>query len=498
MSKITHIIDEVKGNPKWEIFEWEVSDLSGKVVYEPQPRQRRFHSCPYQCKLYGGAAGGGKTEAILWELFTMCMNNNNLKGAIFRKTYPEIDKYFIQRALDKFPKHLYKYSKKDHVMTFLKTGSQIQFSYCDGDHDLPRYQGAEWDFLAIDEMTHFTEYQFKYLFTRMRTTKGDWIPIFFGGTNPGGVGHSWVKRIFVDGDLNDQEKKFEWAYIPATLDDNPIMLDINPDYENQLMLLPDEQMAKALRYGDWNILAGQFFNGLRYHVHMFQPFEIPKHWKRFIALDYGYDHPAVALFMAIDEQGDIWIYKEVGVRNKTYRQFAQDIIEMIEDDENIEYIVADPAIWAKKGQGMSGVEEMQEEFDELDIIIVKADNDRINGWGLTREWMKIYETGDPSTGKKTEKSKLHVSSALKGWWKTVPEQQHDPHKPEDLLKQNGDDWADATRYGLMSRPHPYRKKKEESGGKVDRYGQPIKKIIRNKRPEWKPAQTHNIWKPKTS
>lgn len=492
------VSDLIMGEPQWEIASWKIQTQRGDLLYEPQPRQSRFHSCPVQCKLYGGAAGGGKTEAILWEIYGLCNTYKNLKGAVFRKTFPEIDKYFIQRALDKFPRGSYKYSKKDHVMTFTRTNSQVQFNYCDGDHDLPRYQGAEWDFLAIDELTHFTEYQFKYLFTRMRTNKQEWVPRFFAGTNPGGVGHSFCKRIFVDGDLNDQEKRFEWAYIPATLDDNPRMLDINPDYENQLMLLPDEQMAKALRYGDWNIFAGQFFTQLRYHVHAFQPFEIPSHWKRFIAVDYGFDHPAVALWFAIDDAGEIWIYKELGMRQKTYREFTKEIISMIEPDEKIEYIVADPAIWAKKGQGMSGAEEMQEEMDFLNIMIIKADNDRVNGWGVTREWMKVYESSDPSTKKRIEKTRFHVSTALKGWWKTVPEQQYNSHKPEDMLKQDGDDWADATRYGLMSRPHPNKKKTiDNDEPERDRYGEIIKKK-KTTRPQWKPEPNRITWKPKIS
>ena len=170
------------------------------VLYQSQPRQTVFHSSQADCRMYGGAAGGGKTEAILWEAFMLCMDDNykNLKGAIFRKTFPELDKFFIQRALDKFPKAVYTYSKKEHIMRFKKTGSSIEFSYCESDADVGRYQGAEWDFLAIDGFTHHTEFVFKYLFGRLRTDKKDWRPKFFGGTNPGGVGHAWVKRIWAD------------------------------------------------------------------------------------------------------------------------------------------------------------------------------------------------------------------------------------------------------------------------------------------------------------
>lgn len=477
-----------------------------KLLYEAQPRQDVFHKNPYQCRMYGGAAGGGKTEAILWEAVFHCLMNKKLKGAIFRRNYPEIEKYFIQRAMDKLPKSAYRYNKQKHVMVFTATGSQIEFCQCEGDYDLPNYQGAEWDFLAIDEFTQFTEYQFKYLFGRLRTSKADWLPIFFGGCNPGGIGHAWVKRIFVDQELTLEERRFSWAFIPAKLEDNPKMLEFNPFYEDQLMVLPDPVLREAMRHGNWNIFAGQYFSEIRYDIHGFEPFEIPLQWKRFIAVDYGYDHPAVALFFAIDDnKGDIWIYKELVTRKTIYSEFAKLALEMIEEGEKIDYAVADPSIWKKDGRkgDMSGAEEVQDEFDKKKINIIKADNDRLNGWGIMREWLKVSKSGDPHTGKPIEVTRLHISTALKFTWKTIPQLQRDPKKPEDVLKSTqinedgtisySDDAADALRYGLMSRPQPNKKKFKDT--EFDRYGQKIIKESRSPsaggfkvqgRPEWKP------------
>jgi len=453
--------------------------------------------------MYGGAAGGGKTEAILWEAFSYStdINFRNLKGAIFRKTYPEIEKYFIKRALDKFPAKFYRYNKKDHIMYFPQTGSQIEFNHCESDQDVTKYQGAEWDWLAIDEFTHHTEFRFKYLFGRMRTDKAGWKTKFFGGSNPGDIGHAWVKRIFIDNELVPEEMKFTWGFIPARLEDNPKMLEFNPQYEDQLLLIPDPVLRKALRWGDWNIFAGQFFSEIRSDIHGFEPFQIPRDWMRFIELDYGYDHPAVAHWNAVDGKGEMWKYKELVTRMKTYTQFATMIIEMVTPDEKIDYIVGDPAIWAKKGAagGLSGAEEMQNVFDDKKILLMPGDNDRLNGWGVLREWFKVYKEGDPHTGELKDKTRMHVSNALKFWWKKVPELQRDPKKPEDVLKNTvvnadgtvgySDDSGDATRYGVMSRPAPNAKiSKDAEDDLKDRYGQPKRVGPRKPRvPQWTPT-----------
>ena len=477
---------------------------NGTLLYQSQPRQTVFHNNTAQCRLYGGAAGGGKTEAMIWEIFAIGtdMQWKKLKGAVFRKTIPDIEKYFINRIRDVFPKNIYTYNKQKRVLTFKATGTQVEFNFCESESDLVSYQGAEWDFLGIDEFTQHSEYVFKYLFARLRTKKPGWQVRFFGGSNPGGIGHGWVKRIWIDKDLMDIEKKFTWDFIPARLDDNPKMLENNPNYEDQLMMLPDEMLRKAWRYGDWNIFAGQFFTEIRHDVHSYEPFELSPHWARFISIDYGYDHLCAVYWYAVDEDGEVYIYKEFVCRHKTYTQVAEKICELTEEDEDIDYIVADPSIWAKKGngEGMSGAEEMQEVFEDegKNWVLTPADNDRQIGWGIMREWLKI----DQRDGK--PHSRLHVSKDLTMWWKYVPMLQRDPKKPEDVLKATiqkddgtisySDDPGDSTRYGLMSRPHPRKKKAPEE--RRDRYGQIPKKnkgLSVTGRPQWKPMGGNPKW-----
>lgn len=479
--------------------------VNGVLYYEAQPRQNAFHASNAQCRMYGGAAGGGKTEAILWEIFDICNDESfrKLNGAVFRKSFPEVEEFFIKRALDKYPKGSYTYNTSKHLLTFKKTGSRVKFCYCEGDLDVTRYQGAEWDFLAIDEFTHHTEFVFKYLFGRLRTDKPNWIPLFFGGTNPGGIGHAWVKRIFVDQDLNDAERKFVWEFVPARLEDNPKMLENNPQYEDMLDLIPDPVIRKAMRWGDWNIFAGQYFSELRPDLQGYEDFEIPYEWDRFLEIDYGYDHVAVCHWNAIDPDGHIYKYKEYVCRHKTYSEFASEILKMTEPSEfpRIMYAVADPAIWAKKGNGhMSGAEEMEEVFRKK-ISLVKADNDRIVGWGIMREWLKPMTRQEE--GQTVTYSRMHIALGLTFWWKTVPQLQRNPKKPEDVLKATmirtdgqvsyADDPGDATRYGVMSRPMLTKPKKKEP--ETDRYGMPKAKVTQHfrpantnyKRPEWNPG-----------
>lgn len=478
-----------------------IIEHNNTVIYQSQPRQTKFHNNESQCRLYGGAAGGGKTEAMIWEIFALGNDERwpKLKGAIFRKTIPDIEKYFINRIQDVYPKGTYRYNKQKRVLTFKKTGTQVEFNYCESESDLTAYQGAEWDFLGIDEFTQHSEYVFKYLFARMRTKKVGWKVKFFGGSNPGGIGHGWVKRIWIDKDLMDIEKKFTWDFIPARLEDNPKMLEANPNYEDQLMMLPDEVLRKAWRYGDWNVFAGQFFTEIRHDTHSIEPFEISRHWGKFISLDYGYDHITAVYWYAVDEDGEVYIYREYCCRHKTFTEVAEKIDEMTPEDERIEYLVADPSIWAKKGagDGMSGAEEMQDILSDRNITMTPADNNRSMGWGIMREWLKIFDRrGKPH-------SRLHIFSSLVMWWKFVPALQRDPKKPEDVLKATiqkddgtisySDDPGDSTRYGLMSRPHPRKKKFEPP--KRDRYGMiPKRKSLTKGRPDWKPVGGVPAWK----
>jgi hypothetical protein len=261
---------------------------------------------------------------------------------------------------------------------------------------------------------------------------------------------------------------------------------LNKEYIDYLEGLSGD-LGRAWRSGDWDLFAGQFFSELNWNIHGFEPFTMDKNWSIVISLDYGYDHPSAVYWGAVDNDSDVWLYKEYVCRQKTYTELAKKVVSMITPEElsRIDYFVADPAIWAKKGNkgGMSGAEEIQTVFDEnkLKIVVVPANNDRINGWGVLREYLKVTKRGEKLY------SKLHVSHALNRFWLRLPEQQHDPKRPEDLLKNAEDNEADSVRYLIMSRVSPAKEKKKEK--EKDRYGYQNKEKdplnYRAKLPEYK-------------
>ncbi len=474
-----------------------------EILYQAQDRQHLFHWQTYMASegyatatniLYGGAAGGGKTEALLWEIYRWGVNKKwpKLKIAVFRKTFPEIEKYFINRAFDVFPNPpdnpVFKYNVQKHILTFIETGTIVEFNTCEAETDVNKYQGAQWDILIIDEATHFSEYVYKYLKTRLRTKKKGWRCLFLAATNPGNVGHAWVKRLFVKKDDYKQgEGNAErYTFIPAKVYDNRYIMQYTPEYVDALMALPEYE-RRALLEGDWNIYAGQYFTEIRDEIHGFEPFLIPNDWGRFIAFDYGYfPHPASAGWYAIDENGFLIRYKELLVQRATFRDFAQMIIKMSTPAEKIligrDYVIGDPSIWAKKGnaEGKSGAEEMQEEFDKVGLkwLLIKADNDRINGWNLMHSFLKPFKTSNRQPGQPQYTAKFRCALTCKGWWKSVPQLQHDPNRPEDVKKigvveggniADGDDPGDESRYAIMSRfskPESAKRKAPE----LDRYG----------------------------
>lgn len=514
----------------------QIIDGDNTILYHAQPKQLIFHQAIenaqkvlreedytnpmtgtksmrkiYQgagCIMYGGAAGGGKTEALVWEIYNHGTDSNypKLKIGVFRKTMPELEKYFISRCLDVFPTYAYIYNSTKHKLTFLETGTVVEFNSCEHEFDVLQYQGAQYDIEVIDELTHFSMFQFKYLRTRNRPSVGGmkcgFRPIFIAGTNPGGLGHVFVKRMFVTKDeyMQGEGCASDYMFIPSKVWDNQSLIESDPEYVQKLEALP-EMERRALLEGDWNIFAGQYFSEIRIDVHAFEPTDyargnepMPIEWGRFICIDYGFfPHPASVGWYAVDGQGTLYRYKELLVQRLTYTELAERIVEMCTAFElqaiGQDFVIADPSIWAKKGsgEGKSGAEEMQDAFDNLNVkwLMAKADNDRVNGWRMMHQFLKPMIQGLETT------ARLKVSTACIGWWKSVPEMQHDTTRPDDVKKTGvredtsiyaGDDAGDETRYAVMSR---YNAPKSDKGkeAQVDRYGQ-----------HRKPQDSKNIYK----
>lgn len=432
------------------------------IEYDPTKKQCLYHTSNADEVLYGGAAGGGKSKATVMEALQLCLDHPNTNAYLFRKTYTELRDTLIAEALNSIPKELGKYNEAKHTF-FLKNGSQLRFRHCQNEKARFNYQGAEIHWLFIDELTHFSKIIYDYLKTRLRANKKLGIkPKVRCTTNPGGIGHGWVKAYFIDigepfkihtkkihSKTLGREKIVKIQYIPAYATDNPHITD---DYIFELEQKP-EALKKALLFGEWNVFEGQVFtewrnnpNTERRLTHVIEPFKIPKEWPKFRSFDYGYSKPFSVGWWAVDYDGRLYRYREwygctgepnVGLKLSP-SEIARGIKEReIEDGFMIGY--ADPAIWSKDG-GESIAELMQKEG----VTWARADNDRLNGKMQVHNRLKFDENGIPM---------LYVFSTCKDSIRTIPDLPYSEKRVEDVDTDAEDHPYDDWRYGLMSRPY---------------------------------------------
>ncbi len=418
------------------------------VYYEAQPKQLQFHKATADEVLYGGAAGGGKSFAILWDAVGFCLAYEKAHVAIFRRKFPELEKSIILEFLDKVPNYLYEYNKKEH-RAYFTNGSILEFNHCEHDSHVFDYQSAQYDRIYFDELTHFSNFAYTYLMTRCRTVKKGITPQIKSGTNPGNVGHEWVKKRFVDGVIPNKvtEKKdkatdltYTVQYIPAKIYDNPKLLDADPGYIARLKKLPTEQ-RKALLEGDWNVFEGQFFREWDEKVHVCQPFKIPKWWVKFRSIDWGFAKPTVVLWYAVSPEGRVYVYRELERTRIPDTQLVKEMKEYSKG-ETYAYTVADPSLWSinqyERGESIAL------RLMYMGIPLMKADNNRIAGWNVIHSYLEHSENKKP---------RLQVFSTCYRLIETLPGLVHDQKNPEDVDTNGDDHAADSLRYGLMTRPH---------------------------------------------
>ena len=308
-----------------------------------------------------------------------------------------------------------------------KNGSIIEFAYCESENDVYKYQSAEYDVIRFDELTHFTETMYTYLISRCRGTN-NYPKRIKSSTNPGGVGHSWVKERFIDlGEPNKvHEVKLENGktttriFIPSLVQDNLFMMEADPEYVDRLELLPEKE-KQALLYGDWDIFDGQFFSEFNRNIHVCTPFEIPKDWRIYRTRDYGLDMLA-CYWIAMDYKMNIYIYKELYESNLIVSEAARRINEMTTEKISIDYAPGD--LWNRNRDTGKSTADI---FAENGQYLTKADNNRVQGWLSVHEWLKVFtdEQGQ-------ETSKLHIFSNCKNLIRTLPAVQFDEKNPNDV------------------------------------------------------------------
>jgi len=424
-----------------------------RVPYEPNVKQNLFHASPAEESVYGGAKGGGKSAALIMDALAYGYEYPGANIYLFRETYPNLEANLIREWKKAVPKELYSYNESKH-MAKLINGSQVLFRYVKNEKDAEGYQGQEFDYLGIDELTKHTERTVQLLLSCMRSAKG--FPTRFRGTcNPGGRGHGFVKLNYVE--ATDYGKKMvrdkitgnRRVFIPANVYDNYVLMKNDPTYVKRLENLP-EQERKAFLLGDWNVFIGQVFSEWNRNVHVVEPFEIPATWMRFRAIDWGFSKPYSIHWYAIDYEGNIWVYRElygmkpnqpdVGSEEDPGQVAAK--VKAAEKNEFISYGVADPAIWQKHKQIRNG-ESVAETFANEGVYWNQADNDRLAG--KMQVHLRLRGRGRNGAGIRIFSNCIHAI-------RTLPELCYDENKPEDVDTTLEDHFYDELRYALMSRP----------------------------------------------
>ena len=402
-----------------------------------------------------------------------CLKNPGTTACVFRRTYQELEDTDIKEAQASYPEGLATYNAGRHEYKLIN-GSKILFRHCENEADRFKYSGIEIQFLYFDELTSFEQVVYDFIKTRLRAKKSlGVVPIVRSASNPGNIGHGWVKKMFVDAgpymEIMEQEiysetlhksKKIRTQYIPALAMENPFITD---DYIFELEQKP-EALRKALLEGNWDAFEGQVFDikNLPEHykdrlwTHVIEPFDIPLDWPRYFSFDHGFSRPFSALWWTIDPAGRAYLYKEwPGVKPRqanvglelTPIQIADGILERetFERQNNLNVLrVADPAIF-DKSRGDSVADQMAPGYmgRRQGVVFNKGDHARMAGKMQVHERLRFGPDGKPM---------MYIFNTCTNWIRTVSTLPYSQKKPEDVDSDAEDHDYDATRYFLMDHP----------------------------------------------
>lgn len=454
------------------------------IIWNPQPKQIAFmERSEYEC-LYGGAAGGGKSDALLAEALRQ-VHIPHYRAIIFRKTYPQLSE-LIDRSRSiyqsAFPKA--KYNGTDHCWIFPR-GSKIFFGNMQHTKDRINYQGKRYDFIAFDELTHFTWDEYSYMFSRNRPSGPGTRVYIRATTNPGGIGHGWVKDRFItaappltpivdnynvtspEGKIIKMKRKR--IFVPSTVFDNQELLNNDPNYLANLAMMPEAE-RNALLYGSWDSFDGQVFTEWKNdpthyldqrYTHVIEPFDIPAHWKVYRSFDFGYAKPFSVGWYAVDEIGKIYRIKEYygcnGTPNKGVcmepTEIAAEIRRIERDDSMLNgrkiIGVADPSIYDEsRGESVARMMERAPNF----IYWHGGDNTRLAGKMQFHYRFAFSEDGQ---------CMFQVFNTCKHFIRTIPTLVYDEKHVEDINTDQEDHIYDECRYLLMEHPISPRKNEKK-------------------------------------
>ena len=462
----------------------------------PSEKQKQFLLDEHKYVGYGGARGGGKSWAVRVKAVLLCLRYAGIQVMIVRRTYPELRENHILplcRMLGCYgdeEERIASYNDGQKQILF-PNGSRILFRYLEHETDALRFQGSEIDVLFVDEATQQSEENIEKLRACVRGVNRFPKRIYYT-CNPGGEGHAWVKRLFIDRAFKEGERPEEHSFIQALVTDNHALMEADPDYVRQLEALPPK-LRMAWRYGSWEVFEGQFFEDFRIEpdlaaaqkagcsltaeelkkqgrwCHVIAPLDLcsgPRRgWRILRSYDFGYGKPFSCAWWAVDYEGVIYRILELygctgtpneGLRWTPDRQFQE--IARIEQEhpwlrgKQIEG-VADPSIWdASRGESIADT------AARCGLWFTPGDNKRIPGWMQCHYRLQFDEEGY---------SRMYVFDNCRAFIRTIPLMMFHKTKPEDLDTELEDHVADEWRYLCMSRPVKPLTEKTQAPAQVD-------------------------------
>lgn len=421
---------------------------------QPSPRQWEAfrHIGSGKMVFYGGARGGGKSWLALAAAVWACLKHPGIVVTAIRETYPELYDVFISKLPVLFPENVFNYYYREkYKEAIFSNGSRLVFRSVGSVKDAKKIQGTEAQFMIIDEAPNFHLDVLRLLWGSVR--KSDILKEFESTIlmtgNPGGISDHWFKTHFVDINYTfwtpqEMEQGLSFVFVPAKLWDNT---HIDQEaYASRLMLQGDAK-RRAWLEGDWDVFEGQFFEEWSPEVHIIDPFMIPQDWQRVIGLDLGYteSHPTVAEWVAQDPiTFDLYVYQEYAAWG-VVEQYITDMKALIED--NVNYVIfGDPSMFDRSRRNNWSDESPANMFLREGLPIIPANNDRINGWRMLKQWMHWSPNRPP---------KLKIFSTCEQLIRTLPTLRYNSTmrtdvKREDLDTKMADDAVDALRYAVVS------------------------------------------------